>query len=588
MYVILILITVMYHITLEAPADVILDGSSKSLDDLPDEILLQVFSHIDPNRSERVLGYLPDDPPPNPPDDYLIEDFLSKNSTFCNLALASKRFRYVVQEHLLFAPIIGGLSSLSPPDQPQWRIACFLRTILARPSLGRYVKEIRLCLPLLDRTSPTLSIRTPGSPEMLIRAHGTTASLENPEDLKTVLEQHPNSSRQYTLTSALLLLLPQLERLVFSDQIPNGSVTPTASRDRVDWYEFRHGLVDTYPGMYASEDSHDVQKLPIACTVTYVKISSLMSLRPNNLDIFPNLRTMDISLKLAGLPPNDRMLLVGSYRMMEVWTTFNNIRHLRLDCQVKTTGIWDLCARVCMSRVLGAFCNLESLDFYAEESCSKNPFSSVRSFPYEQSNIQSYPYLSSALDYDELDQPWDGRIQVARTQYTDYQILVDAVTESDQLKSLRLPGGFWTLPGAMRKMLTRFNKFTQLQSLIVPQAAIISINLDSMSFADTDHADFHLLPSAVLPTSLQHLKIFDADADLLKSDWLRELFDVQMALKGWPQLKKLEILLGPLYDDSALRSLQARHSGNWFWEMVDQAPFQVCVARDDEVPSVCV
>ena len=37
-----------------------------SLSTLPNEILLQVFSYVDVHRSARVLGYIPDDPPPSP------------------------------------------------------------------------------------------------------------------------------------------------------------------------------------------------------------------------------------------------------------------------------------------------------------------------------------------------------------------------------------------------------------------------------------------------------------------------------------------------------------------------------------------
>lgn len=571
--------------------NVIIGSSPKSLDDLPDEILLQVFSYIDPHRSERVLGHLPDDPPPNPPDDHLIQDFLAKNRPFCNLALANKRFRDVVQEHLLFAPVVGGFSSLSPPDQRQSRIACFLRTLLARPQLGRHVKQIRLCVPLLDRSCSKPFMKVSDQSKSIHDAFDTIMALGFPEHLTTKWKDQIDLSCQYTLMSVLFLFLSQLETVVFADRSPEISQAQPPGLDTSIEPEriLTHNLIGIHPDVYASKALSAFHKLPIARTLTYVKISGLVPIRLHGLDAFPNLRTMDISLKLAGLDGFDSSLVSGVYYVSDGCTDFDRIRHLRLDCQVRTTGIWDLSARISIADILEAFRNLESLDFYAEESCSKNPFSSVRAFPWDQSDIQNYPKVSSALDLAVLDQIWDERIHEARTEYTDYQVLVDGlVSKRDRLKSLRLPGGFWTLPGATRKMLPRFDTFTQLQRLVVPQAAILSIRLDSMEFADTDHPGVRLLPTAVLPASIQHLKIFDADADLLDSEWLRELFNVQIASTRWPQMRKVEILFGPLYDDLALRSLLVRHNGDCFWEMVDQACFQVCIARDDEVPSVCV
>jgi hypothetical protein len=61
-------------------ADVPSDTSPRSLNDLPAELLLQIVSSVDLHRSKRILGHIPDDPPPILPDVYLINDFWSAAS----------------------------------------------------------------------------------------------------------------------------------------------------------------------------------------------------------------------------------------------------------------------------------------------------------------------------------------------------------------------------------------------------------------------------------------------------------------------------------------------------------------------------
>jgi hypothetical protein len=93
-------------------------------------------------------------------------------------------------------------------------------------------------------------------------------------------------------------------------------------------------------------------------------------------------------------------------------------------------------------------------------------------------------------------------IKDARTKHTDYQNLVDSLLDMrPQLKSLRLPGDSWTLPGAMRKPLPRFDLFMELQRLVVPQAAILCITLDNMESPEVK-GNFNLSPIGVLPPQL--------------------------------------------------------------------------------------
>jgi hypothetical protein len=242
-----------------------------------------------------------------------------------------------------------------------------------------------------------------------------------------------------------------------------------------------------------------------------------------------------------------------------------------------------------MTNIIRGFPNLRTLEYYAESSDCKNPYRSVRAFPAYQSNIQKYPDASSAFADDVYidEQHWDRAIYDARTEVTDYQNLVDGMVHlRPNLETLQLPGGFWTLPGAVRKPLPRFDQFVQLKKLVVPQAAIISIKLDNMRFDAIFEGDFELSPMQALPTCLQHLKIFDVDLAFLESKWLQDLFDEQKTKNQWPVLKCVEILMGPTISESSLRHLQARESGDEFWKLAGNANFEVVMGRDEEGPDV--
>jgi hypothetical protein len=181
----------------------------------------------------------------------------------------------------------------------------------------------------------------------------------------------------------------------------------------------------------------------------------------------------------------------------------------------------------------------------------------------------------------------DRAIYDARTEITDYQFLVDNLVHlRPTLKRLQLPGGFWTLPGAVRKPIPRFDKFTRLEKLILPQAALISIKLDNMRFDTVYQGDFELSASVALPVSLQHLTIFDVDESFLESSWLQGLFSEQKSHFQWPDFRTLEILMGPTFSDESLEEVLARQRNAAFWAMVDEATFKVVVGRDELDPSL--
>ncbi|CAO2652190.1 Nn.00g004730.m01.CDS01 [Neocucurbitaria sp. VM-36] len=565
-------------------------NSAKSLDDLPDEILLLVFSHVDPRRVDRILGHLEDDPPPTPPDHYLIQDFFINTKGLRSLALTCKRFLSLAREQLLHTPIIGELEFDTPSELAQTRIVSLISLLLSHSGRRRHVKQLRLCLPFYERNDglggqPGHSVQLSKpkvSKAFMEQAHQVIDSLKLPLKMKKRLSVEMSLNFESALVGLLLALVPQLERLCISQSTQLTRVEP------IELYRYlRHPFVVEF------ESSTRISPQGFRCptiyhNLTYLKVISPPTTKFFGLDLLPNLRSLDMSTKLANLTQETINNVSELYASPDTQKALRNICRLRLDFQIKSVGIWDIGARVCLTSILQAVHNLQSLDCYAEPSDSKNPFRSVRTFPHYQANIQNYPDESARLDpHVETQQYWDQRIYDARTDITDYQNLVDAIVHlRPRLESLRLPGGFWTLPGGMRKPLPRFVSFTQLRTLVVPQAAIISIKLDNMRFADVS-GDFDLSPVTLLPPSLQDLKVFDAELSLLESNWLRDLFTTQKSCNLWPGLHRLEILFGT-YRKVDVDKLLTRSSHQLFWAWVDEATFEVLIGKDGDVPMVCV
>ncbi|KAI4939239.1 uncharacterized protein J4E92_000523 [Alternaria infectoria] len=546
-------------------------GSTSSLSTLPNEVLLQVFSHVDLHRSIRVLGYIPDDPPPSSPDEYLISDFRANSRSLLNIALTCKRFTVLAREVLLSSLVLevgfpGTLNELSNSD-----IYGLIWRLQARPEWKRHIKQLRLCFPSEDRGIMKLSGSGPVEPHVnyLVyeKACEIVASLDLPAWWKTGKIAELKGTFAHASASVFLALLPNISTLCIFDTDSNLTLAEPHFQDMRRWQRFAF-------------------RLPTAHVLSYLKYESpLPPLLGGGLEHYPNLHTLDLSIRLQGQIHSQ--IRMASEHYLSSRCAQPTIRHLRLDFEVRTVGVWNTTSRACMTNILRAFPNLQTLEYYAESSDSKNPYRSVRAFPAYQANIQYYPTGPSPLEDDVYvdEQHWDRTIYDARSEVTDYQNLVDGMIHlRPNLETLKLPGGFWTLPGAMRKPLPRFDRFAQLKKLVIPQAALISIKLDNMRFDAVFEGDFELSPTQALPISLQHLKIFDVDLAFLESRWLQDLFGVQKAENHWPRLQCVEILMGPTVTGLCLEGLKARQSNAEFWMLVDDANFEVVVERDEEGP----
>ncbi|KAE8849611.1 hypothetical protein PTNB85_00027 [Pyrenophora teres f. teres] len=533
----------------------------KSLNHLPSEILLLIFSYVDLHREARILGYIPDDPPPTPVDHYLIEDF--RKCSVRNLALTCKKFAHLAQEVLLYAPVLDATFPHTLVEFESCGVVRFVRKLSQNPELSRYIKQLRICWSERidgEPHSPDVDSSMSVSPAVLIDLESQMSRLEAPLNLPRLSQRSgsvtPFSNLVERSVPVLLSLLPHLETLCISDPYLTG---PTHwSRTRM---KSGHAL-------------------------SYLKVERHMMIVPHGLLECPKLQTLDLSLKIQGREASEILEESEMFRGVGIPNRpSHNIQHIRLDFEVKTMGIWNTTSRAYMNNIIHAFSDLESLTYYAESSASKNPYRSVRAFPAYQANIQYYPDSMSSftneLTVDE--QPWDRAIYDARTEVTDYQYLVDNLEHlRTSLQLLQLPGGFWTLPGAVQKPLPRFTQFSQLKRLIVPQAALISIKLDNMRFDAVFMGDFELSPAQSLPPCLVELTVFDADASFPSSAWLTGLFEDRKKMNMWPAFQKLKMLFGATFSEQELRSLLKRRSGSYFWNMVDEAQFEVEVWRDEE------
>ena len=351
------------------------------------------------HREARILGYIPDDPPPTPVDQYLIEDF--RRCSVRNIAHTCKRFAHLAREALLHAPVLAVTFPHTLEGFESCGIIKFVRKLNQNPELSRYIKQLRLCwsqrrngYPL----GPGFDSEATISPAVLIALEGQVSRLE--KELK--LPQPPRIFDSVTALGdlversvpALLNLLPHLETLCISDPY----------------------LRVTLPPKYWSGAGMKTEH-----ALSYLKVERAMTLIPEGLLDFPNLRTLDLSLKIQGLSPS--AILEDSERFKDlgrakgIQSPFHNIQHIRLDFEVKTVGIWNTTSRAYMNNIIHTFSELQSLTYYAESSASKNPYRSVRAFPAYQANIQYYPEpTSSSTNGLAMDEQTWGTSSVLRQQ----------------------------------------------------------------------------------------------------------------------------------------------------------------------------
>ncbi|KAH9881152.1 hypothetical protein J1614_001647 [Plenodomus biglobosus] len=532
-----------------------------SLLDLPNEILLHIIANIDLHREERILGHDPDGSSSYLDAGCLMDDFNKSCRSLSSLALTCKRLSPLVTEQMVFAPLVKNWdnreSFQSLPRLSCTRLLALIRVLVAHPERTNFMKQLRLSLcPEVD-----FGQNMDASKILAAATHTLIKSLELPPASMLALREYAQECPANTLASILLMLASRLERLCIS----------------------RSPVFSTI--MELERPCCLVKRLPFH-KLKYLKIENYKLIDIDHLACCADTDILDLSISPEEIGYNFTTPALSEKKSKKYAC---ELRHVRVDFQTKTVGMWNHAKRMYMVDLLLKFRHLKSLDFYAEPSDCKNPFRSVRAFPHYQANIQNYPDKSDCLPLHVEDQYWDQRLYDARTEITDYQNLVDSIVHlRPTLETLRLPGGFWTLPGGMRKPLPRFDKFLQLSKLVVPQAAILSIRLDNMRLDDVA-GDFVLSPKMALPPMLQHLEVFDVDAPFLHSQWLLDFFGAQLARKQWPAFKHLEICVGYTVEDEELERLIARRSPSHktFCALAQTAPFRIVVRRDDDVPSLC-
>lgn len=124
---------------------------------LSDELLLQIFGYLDPQRDDRILGHVDAEERWLPfllsqREYLLVESFIKGSRTFRSLALTCRQFRMPAIEQLLHAPCVSGFAlaptrtsaAISP------RFICLLRTLLKRREYGLHIKSLQFTVFLLD------------------------------------------------------------------------------------------------------------------------------------------------------------------------------------------------------------------------------------------------------------------------------------------------------------------------------------------------------------------------------------------------------------------------------------------------------
>jgi hypothetical protein len=478
--------------------------------DLPDEILLHVASFILGDPAPRFQGVVKCVTPEDAEDeiDHELEqvrqEFRSVSSTLRSLALTSQRFRPIAQEILLRAPILYDQSreyKISP-------IVNFARTLLERPDLTKYVRNLRINVPS-DYATPGIK----GPPINSAVSKGSAAVVDRLKidtQTKKYWTAELNNFYPRAYCGVILALVPKLEQLHLAPSIKHDS-----GRE----------LLAMLFGLEQFVYDVDLVRIPGLSNLSHLKLVTEAPFELPRLRVLSNLKSLDLSIEPIYLD-NSWVKSPGMY--------LPSITHLRVDCRIRKIGLAHKFFED-LRIVIRMFENLSSLQLYGEP-----------------------PFYNHTMDlYNAGWQPW-YETQLREKSYS--ALLANLASVAPQLQTLELPRGFWTLPNIIQQRVldsgspvdsediyrgevADFRAFSTLTSLIIPKAAIAHERLGTTTLAD---------PLITLPTCITHIKVYEVDEQLWP--WLDII--VENRRSHFSALTQIELLQGePLCPKTAPETL---------------------------------
>jgi hypothetical protein len=207
-----------------------------------------------------------------------------------------------------------------------------------------------------------------------------------------------------------------------------------------------------------------------------------------------------------------------------------NVTHLRLDCRIQHLDYKAGSFLWALGLLIPHFTNVQHIECYAEPALYDHMLD------YGPENLGDYRKFQ---DYEDSlnTASWHWLVHCLRPLYA-------------QLKTLTLPGGFWSLPRRCGLQAVEFYHLEVLETLAVPKGALLGIPSQPReeSWADFPGCDvWHgparpasypmLRPGDLLPYSLRELRIWDVDREVF--EWLAEL--IIATGRGLLQVSRVEL-----------------------------------------------
>jgi len=475
-----------------------------------------------------IISYIASEPRTRDDNPYSINAaYWAVTKDLRNVALTSRRFAPVAQERLFQSPYLSDDRHFSRP-LGHVPFSSFLRSMLDRPDLAAVVKELRLAITQRFDDYAGAKMRVEVEQRVLLEAEKIVRATTFKDERKALWLDDLQYGVSGPLAGVILHLLPNLRFLGMRHALED--YRDTFGPLFGDYHRKFSGPPDSYVTRPVRTTLEGMDSVSGLQSLKSLKLIALSHPNMYGLGFLPQVNDLDLTLRAYGqgrhadanpYSPNS----YGEYRHIET---------LRIDSRIHAIDLRAEMFLETLTHLLPGFTSVRKVHFYAEA-------------PHYPHHKDFGPYSHSPwMDFERYEDSYEF--------HRSYEGLVVTMHPlHDQVEDLQLPGGFWSLTTETAWAPVDLRRFTKLQHLTAPEAALLGAaarprhkywsvygesrrqlndtnwKAEDSSFLEDDREPEDkgpqvpiYSPAEFLPKTLQSLKMFEADEWVLP--WLAGLF----------------------------------------------------------------